>query len=57
MDKKTKKRLEVLRPKLQQLKRLLADARQQQDEPDEVRNLEAEIHKVEQEVAKLTGEG
>ena len=36
MDKKAKKRLEVLRQKLQKQEKLLAAAKQQTDEPDEI---------------------
>lgn len=49
MDKKAKKRLEVIRKKVTQLRLNLAGARQQADEPDEVANLEAEIAKLEAE--------
>jgi|TARA_B110000467_G_C18211093_1_gene417468 hypothetical protein len=43
MDKKSKKRLEVVRKKVQNLKMQLSGAKQQDDEPGEVARLEAEI--------------
>ena len=53
MDKKAKKRIEVLQPKLQQLRQQVAGAKKQLDDPDEVKRLEAEIKAVEAELAKL----
>lgn len=53
MDKKTKKKLEVLRRRLQTLRQQLAGAKQQQDEPDEVERLEKQIATMEAEVEKL----
>ena len=50
MDKKTKKRLDIVRQRLQVLEKNLAGARKQDDEPGEVERLEAEI-------AKLKSEG
>ena len=43
MDKKAKKRMEVLRTRTQKLKQQLAGAKQQDDEPGEVERLENEI--------------
>jgi len=43
LDKKSKKRLEVLRKKLERLQLQLAGAKQQEDEPGEVANVEKEI--------------
>ena len=43
MDKKSKKRMEVVRKKVQNLKKQLSGAKQQDDEPGEVARLEAEI--------------
>ena len=43
MDKKSKKRLEVVRKKVQNLKMQLSGAKQQDDEPGEVARLEAAI--------------
>jgi hypothetical protein len=53
MDKKAKKRLEVLHQRLQQLRQKLAGARKQDDEPGEVKRLEAEIAAAEAEAKKL----
>jgi uncharacterized membrane protein len=53
MDKKAKKRVEVLQKKLQQLRLQLSGARQQDDEPGEVARLESEIADIEAEVQKL----
>jgi len=53
MDGRAKKRLEVIQPKLQLLRQKLAGAKKQNDEPGEVRKLEAEIAALEAEVAKL----
>jgi hypothetical protein len=53
MDKKTKKKLEILNQKLQNLRPRLAGAKQQNDEPGEVVRLEEEIRQLEAEVKKL----
>ena len=53
MDKKAKKRLEVLRKKISELQPRLAGAKKQTDEPDEVRKLEAELAATQAEIAKL----
>ncbi|MEM7784306.1 MAG: hypothetical protein AAF939_07130 [Planctomycetota bacterium] len=53
MDKKTKKRLEVLRQKLEKAQKLLAAAKQQADEPDEIQNAEQNIVELKEEIAKL----
>jgi peptidoglycan hydrolase CwlO-like protein len=53
MDKKAKKRLEVIRPKLQNLQKQLSGAKQQDDEPGEVQRLEQEIENLKAEVAAL----
>lgn len=53
MDKKAKKRVEVLKQKLQKLRQQLTGARQQPDEPDDIRRLEKEIAEAEAELAKL----
>ena len=53
MDKKTKKRLEILRQKIEKSLKLLADARQQTDEPGEVEQLEKQIEAYQAEVAEL----
>ena len=53
MDKKAKKRIEVLQPKLQKLRLQLAGAKKQMDDPDDVRRLEKEVADVEAELKKL----
>ena len=53
MDKKAKKRIDLLRKKINQLRQRLAGARQQMDDPDEVRKLEADIAAAQQEIEKL----
>lgn len=53
MDKKTKKKVDVLNEKLQNLRRRLAGAKRQNDEPGEVARLEGEIRQVEAEMKKL----
>jgi len=53
MDKKVKKRLDVLRQRLQKVQQQLSGARQQCDEPDDVRRLEQEKTQIEAEIEKL----
>lgn len=53
MDKKDKKRLDVIHQRLQKLRQQLAGARRQDDEPGEVQRLEAEIASLETEAKKL----
>ena len=53
MDKKSKKKLEVLRQRLHKLQQQLAGARQQPDEAGEVERLQREIAAVEAEIQKL----
>ena len=53
MDKKIKKRIEILNQKLQQLRPRLAGAKRQDDEPGEVVRLENEILQLEAELKKL----
>lgn len=53
MDKKAKKRIEVLRKKLTQLQQQLAGAKQQMDDPDEVRQYESQIAAAQAEIDKL----
>ena len=55
MDKKAKKRAEVLRKRIQKMKQQLAGARQQDDEPGEVAALEQQIAEAEAELEKLKG--
>ena len=53
MDKKIKKKIEVANQRLQKLRQQLSGAKQQDDEPGEVKRLEAEITAIEDEVKKL----
>ena len=53
MDKKAKKRFEVIHQKLQQLQQSLAGAKKLDDEPGEVKRLKAEIAALEAEASKL----
>ncbi len=53
MDKKAKKKIDVLNKKMQMLKQQLSGAKQQDDEPGEVKRLETEITSCQEQVAKL----
>ena len=53
MDKKTKKRLEILRAKLEKGQKVLAAAKQQTDEPDEVEKIEKQIADLRKEIETL----
>ena len=53
MDKKAKKRIEVLRKKMPQLQQLLAAAKEQPDDPEEPARLQAEIDAAKAEIGKL----
>ncbi len=53
MDKKAKKRIDLLNKKLGELRQRLAGARQQMDDPSEVSQLEAQIAAAQQEIEKL----
>jgi len=53
MDKKAKKRVEVIKKKLVSLRMQLAGAKQQEDEPGEVAGIEKEIATLEEEATKL----
>jgi hypothetical protein len=53
MDKKAKKRIDMLHKKLIDLRQRLAGAKQQMDDPGEVRQLESEIAATQQEIEKL----
>jgi cob(I)alamin adenosyltransferase len=56
MDKKAKKRIEVIQPKLQKLRQQLAGAKSQPDDPQDVVNLENEIKTLTAELEKLKSE-
>lgn len=53
MDKKAKKRYDVIKKKLDQLRQQLAGAKQQPDDPDEAIQLQAEIGRLEAEATSL----
>ncbi len=53
MDKKLKKKQDVLRQRLQRLQQQLSGARKQMDDRDEVQRLEKEIASAETELGKL----
>jgi uncharacterized membrane protein len=53
MDKKAKKRIELLHQKLQKLRQQLAGAKKQPDEPQDIKRLETEIAAAESELRKL----
>ena len=53
MDKKAKKRIDLLRKKVGDLEQRLAGAKKQLDDPDEVRQLEAQIAVALSEIEKL----
>lgn len=53
MDKKAKKRLEVINKKLQTLRPRLAGSREQADDPQELKDLEDEIASLEAESVEL----
>lgn len=53
MDKKAKKRLDVINKKLQTLRSQLAGSKAQADDPSELQQLEDEIAKLEAEAKEL----
>jgi DNA-binding FrmR family transcriptional regulator len=53
VDKKAKKKQDVLRQRLQKLNQQLAGARKQMDDPEEVRRLEGDIAAAKAELEKL----
>lgn len=56
MDKKTRKRIQVLNTRLQDRRARRAAATQQPDEPEELVRLAREIAAIEQELRQLRGE-
>lgn len=56
MDKKAKKRMDVIQQKLQKLRQQLAGAKLQPDDPQDVVNLESEIKSLTAELEKLKAE-
>ncbi|MBX7074316.1 MAG: hypothetical protein K1X71_14315 [Pirellulales bacterium] len=57
MDKKAKKRWDVLTQKLQKLRQQVAGARKQNDDPQELAQLEKEVAATEAELARIKAEG
>jgi hypothetical protein len=53
MDKRAKKKHEVLRQRLQKLQQKLAGERKQMDDPEEVRRLESDVAATKSELEKL----
>ncbi len=53
MNKKSKKRLLVINKKLQNLRQQLSGAREQDDEPGEIQQIEADIDRFELEAREL----
>jgi DNA-binding FrmR family transcriptional regulator len=55
MDKKAKKRIDVLNTRITNLRQQLAGARKQMDDPQEVKNLEQQLAAADAELAKIKG--
>ena len=55
MDKKSKKRIDILRSNLQRLRQQLAGVQQQKDDLEEAQTLKQQIAAVEAELQTLTG--
>jgi len=53
MDKKAKKRLEVLRQKLEKTQKLITAARLQPDEPQELADLQHQLQTIQDEIEQL----
>ena len=53
MDKKQKKRAEVIQQKIQKLQQLLSAAKKQPDDPAEIPRLESELAALHDELTKL----
>ncbi len=53
MDKKAKKRIDVLQLRMQQLRAKLAGCRKQADDPSEIQQLEKQVAETEAEILKL----
>jgi hypothetical protein len=53
MDKKAKKRIDLLNKKMGDIRQRLAGARKQMDDPQEVKQLESELAAAQQEIEKL----
>ncbi|MGH7137496.1 MAG: hypothetical protein ACREHD_17260 [Pirellulales bacterium] len=57
MDKKAKKRIDLLNQRLQKLRQQLAGARKQMDDPQDVKRLESDIAQVSAELERLKQSG
>ena len=55
MDKKTKKKIEILRQKQDKVQKLLNDAKAQTDDPAEVEQLQKQIDDIKAEIEVLKG--
>jgi hypothetical protein len=55
MDKKLKKKIDVVRQRLQKLQQQLAGSKKQMDDPQEVARLEKDVAAAEAELHKLQG--
>jgi hypothetical protein len=55
MDKKTRKRIQVLKDKLQNRRKRLSAAKQQPDDPNEPEQVQREIAAIEAELRQLQG--
>ncbi|MBL6831607.1 MAG: hypothetical protein ISQ70_09325 [Pirellulales bacterium] len=53
MDKKQKKRMEVVQQKIQKLQQLLSAAKKQPDDPAEIPRIEGELAALHEELGKL----
>jgi hypothetical protein len=53
MDKKAKKRIDLLNKKVGDIRQRLAGARKQMDDPQEVKQLEADLAAAQEEIEKL----
>jgi DNA-binding FrmR family transcriptional regulator len=55
MDKKVKKKIDTLNLRLQTLRRQLAGAKQQMDDPQELKHIQDQVAAAEAELARLKG--
>ncbi|MGB6043365.1 MAG: hypothetical protein WBF93_09440 [Pirellulales bacterium] len=53
MDKKSKKRIDLLNKRLQKLRQQMSGVKQQTDDPDELDRIEVEIAAAEEELTKM----
>lgn len=56
MDKKIKKKTHVLQQRIQSLRQQIAGAKQQMDDPDELKALERQLAIAEAELSRIKGE-